>query len=173
MRIVGLGLAVLAIVFAVSANVPPLRVDCPTSGMTVEACHETVDATLRRGLVVPHPLILAAHVVPGPAGPTANGHRATVTYDLLGMPDPTVIELPDRSVIRSVQFDTGLVETDGRLAKRMLVEMSDTSATEGFKPIADVTLSSAVLLLSAPSDRTSRLRCPSVPATWTPWITPS
>jgi hypothetical protein len=93
MRIVGLGLAVLAIVFAVSANVPPLRVDCPTSGMTVEACHETVDATLRRGLVVPHPLILAAHVVPGPAGPTANGHRATVTYDLLGMPDPTVIEL--------------------------------------------------------------------------------
>jgi outer membrane protein OmpA-like peptidoglycan-associated protein len=58
--------------------------------------------------------------------------------------DPTVIELPDRSVIRSVQFDTGLVETDGRLAKRMLVEMSDTSATDGFKPIADVTLSAAM-----------------------------
>lgn len=58
--------------------------------------------------------------------------------------DPTVIELPDRSVIRSVQFDTGLVEFDGRLAKRILVEMSDTSATDGFKPIADVTLSAAM-----------------------------
>jgi len=54
--------------------------------------------------------------------------------------EPTVIELADRSVIRSVQFDTGSVETDGRLAKRVLVEMSDTSATDGFKPIADVTL---------------------------------
>jgi OmpA-OmpF porin, OOP family len=55
--------------------------------------------------------------------------------------EPTVIELPDRSVIRSVQFDTGSVETDGRLPKRVLVEMSDTSATDGFKPIGDVTLS--------------------------------
>ena len=55
--------------------------------------------------------------------------------------EPTVIELADRSLIRSVQFDTGMVETDGRLAKRMLVEMSDTSAKDGFKPIADVMLS--------------------------------
>jgi OOP family OmpA-OmpF porin len=54
--------------------------------------------------------------------------------------EPTVIELQDRSVIKSVQFDTGNVDWDGRLAKRMLVEMSDVSATEGFKPIADVTL---------------------------------
>jgi outer membrane protein OmpA-like peptidoglycan-associated protein len=54
--------------------------------------------------------------------------------------EPTVIELPDRSVIRSVQFDTGLVEFDGRLPKRVLVEMSDTNATDGFKPIADVTI---------------------------------
>ncbi|HEV8241769.1 MAG TPA: OmpA family protein [Thermoanaerobaculia bacterium] len=58
--------------------------------------------------------------------------------------EPTVIELPDRSVIRTVQFDTGLVEFDGRLPKRVLVEMSDTSATAGFKPIADVTLSPAM-----------------------------
>ena len=57
--------------------------------------------------------------------------------------EPTVIELADRSVIRSVQIDTALVETDGRLARQILVEMSDTSATEGFKPIADVTLSPA------------------------------
>src|SRR4051812_38690786 len=54
--------------------------------------------------------------------------------------EPAVIELPDRSVIRTVQFDTGRVEIDGRLPRRVLVEMSDTSATDGFKPIADVTL---------------------------------
>ena len=58
--------------------------------------------------------------------------------------EPTVIELPDRSIVRRVQFDTGLVDFDGRLPKRVLVEMSDTSATEGFKPIADVNLSAAM-----------------------------
>lgn len=93
MRVAGLVLTVLAIAFAVSANVPPLRVECPTAGMTAETCHDVVNATLRRGLTVPHPLIVAAHVVPGPAGPTETGHRATVTYSLLGMPFPTVIEL--------------------------------------------------------------------------------
>jgi hypothetical protein len=93
MRVVGLILTVIAIGFAVSANVPPLRVECPASGMTVETCHDVVDATLRRGLVVPHPLIVAARVEPGPAGPMETGHRATVTYDLLGMPFPTVIDL--------------------------------------------------------------------------------
>src|ERR1044071_1508926 len=55
--------------------------------------------------------------------------------------EPTVVELPDRSVIRGVQFDTAHVEYEGRLPKRVLVEMSDTSATAGFTPIADVTLS--------------------------------
>jgi outer membrane protein OmpA-like peptidoglycan-associated protein len=58
--------------------------------------------------------------------------------------EPAVIELPDRSIVRSVQFDTGNVDFDGRLAKRILVEMSDTSANDGFKPIADVTLSAAM-----------------------------
>jgi hypothetical protein len=93
MRIAGLVLAVLAIAFAVSTNVAPLRVDCPADVMSAATCREAVDATLRRGLVVPHPLILAAHVRPGSVGPTELGHRATVTYDLLGMPEPTVVEL--------------------------------------------------------------------------------
>src|ERR1044072_7295149 len=57
--------------------------------------------------------------------------------------EPTVIELQDRSVTHSAQFDPGSVEPDGRLPKRVLVEMSDTSATDGFKPIADVTLQAA------------------------------
>ena len=93
MRIAGLILTVLAIGFAVSANVPPLRIDCPSGSMSSETCRDTVNATLRRGLVVPHPLILAAHVESGPASSTESGHRATVTYDLLGLPFPTVIEL--------------------------------------------------------------------------------
>ena len=58
--------------------------------------------------------------------------------------EPTVIELPDRSIIRRVQFDTGNVDFDGRLPKRVLVEVSDTSASAGFKAIADVTLSAAM-----------------------------
>jgi hypothetical protein len=61
--------------------------------MSAEACQSSVDATLRRGLVVPHPLILGASVEPGLAGPGGHGHTATVTYDLLGMPYPTVVEL--------------------------------------------------------------------------------
>ena len=92
MRVAGLVAAALAIAFAVSTNVPPLRIEC-SGEMPVEACRGSVDATLRRGLVVPHPLILAAHVEPGPAGANEVGHRATVTYDLLGMPFPTVVEL--------------------------------------------------------------------------------
>ncbi len=53
---------------------------------------------------------------------------------------PTVIELADRSLIRSIQLDTANDEFDGRLPKQVLIEMSDTSATAGFKPIATVTL---------------------------------
>jgi hypothetical protein len=93
MRVAGLVLTALALGFAVTANVPPLRMDCPVERMSVQTCHDAVNATLRRGLDVPHPLILAAHVAPGPAGPSEMGHRATVTYDLLGMPFPTVVEL--------------------------------------------------------------------------------
>src|SRR3954470_22611893 len=94
-------------------------------------------------------LAAGAVVVVRPTPPDANG-EAWVMLDEDLRPggaslaghhlEPTVIELQDRSVIRSVQFDTGSVETDGRLARRMLVEMSDTSATDGFTPIADVTL---------------------------------
>jgi hypothetical protein len=52
--------------------------------------------------------------------------------------------LADRSLIRSVQLDTANDEFEGRLPKQVLVEMSDTSATAGFQPIAAVTLSAAL-----------------------------
>jgi hypothetical protein len=93
MRVAGLLATALAIALVVSANVPPLRIECPVAGMTVKVCHDSVEATLQRGLPVPHPLILAARVEPGPAAQGTNGHRATVTYDLLGMPSSTVVRL--------------------------------------------------------------------------------
>ena len=51
--------------------------------------------------------------------------------------------------------------------------MATTSASTSASLIAVVTFSMGVELWSAPSERTSRLRCPSEPATSTPWITPS
>src|SRR5213078_5389839 len=98
-------------------------------------------------------LAAGAVVVVRPTPPDANGEAwflldedlRTGWTSLEGKHlEPTVIELQDRSAIRSVQFDTGNVEIDGRLAKRILVEMSDTSPTAGFTPIADVTLSAAM-----------------------------
>lgn len=54
--------------------------------------------------------------------------------------EPTVVELADRSVIKSVEFDEARIDYDGRLPHEVLVEMSDTSATDGFKPIAKVSM---------------------------------
>lgn len=52
--------------------------------------------------------------------------------------EPTVVELPDRSIIHSVEFDEARIEYDGRLPREVVVEMSDKSATDGFQQIADV-----------------------------------
>jgi hypothetical protein len=93
MRLAGFLVASVALALAVSADLPPLRIECPADGMSAETCHASVDATLRRGLEAPHPLVLVARVEPGPAGSDEVGHRATVTYELLGMPYPTVVEL--------------------------------------------------------------------------------
>lgn len=53
----------------------------------------------------------------------------------------TVVQLAERSTIDHLQFDTGTnVGLDTHTPKEIRVEMSDTSADAGFKPIADVTL---------------------------------
>jgi outer membrane protein OmpA-like peptidoglycan-associated protein len=51
-----------------------------------------------------------------------------------------VIELAQKAVLKSLEFDTAGVDGAGRAAKEILVEMSDTSATTGFSRIAEVTL---------------------------------
>lgn len=73
---------------------------------------------------------------------------------------PTTIELAARSTIKSVAFDTAKDEWEGRLPKAVLLEVSDQSATAGYKPIADVTLSG-----KQSSDETFPIATP-VPGRW-------
>ena len=53
---------------------------------------------------------------------------------------PIVIGLAQRSAIDRISFDTSNAEYEGQVPRNVVVEMSDTSATDGFKPIANVTL---------------------------------
>lgn len=78
---------------AIAASVPPLSRTC-ASDLDEPACAASVDAVLRRGLPTLHPLILAAHVRPGPAAGVGQlGHRATVAFELLGVPGRTEVAL--------------------------------------------------------------------------------
>ena len=53
---------------------------------------------------------------------------------------PTVVEMADRGVIKQLEFDEAKIAYDGRLPRKVLVEVSDTNATSGFKPIADIAI---------------------------------
>lgn len=59
-------------------------------------------------------------------------------------PQTVVIELPERTQLERLEFDTGNVDGDGRGARDVDVEMSDTSATAGFRKIASVSLKERV-----------------------------
>lgn len=50
-------------------------------------------------------------------------------------PTSAVLELPHRALLKTLQFDLKNIEQDGRVPKDVVVEMSDTGATDGFKPI--------------------------------------
>ncbi len=83
--------AVLLVVVGVSSPVP-----APTcaDGMDEAACTSAVGAVVRRGLPEIHPLILATSVEPGTEpGPQDMGHRATVEFEMLAVPEPVSIEL--------------------------------------------------------------------------------
>jgi OmpA-OmpF porin, OOP family len=51
-----------------------------------------------------------------------------------------VIELPDPTILSTLEFDTAHTENPGRSAKDITVEMSNSGAQTGFAKIADVTL---------------------------------
>jgi outer membrane protein OmpA-like peptidoglycan-associated protein len=55
-------------------------------------------------------------------------------------PQTFVIALPERTLLQRLEFDTGNVDGDGRGAKDVVVEVSDTSAETGFTLIAAVAL---------------------------------
>jgi len=55
-------------------------------------------------------------------------------------PAVTVIALPERTLLKRLEFDTGSTDGENRGAKDVLVEVSDASAKDGFKPIATVSL---------------------------------
>jgi hypothetical protein len=74
-----------------AASSAPLRIECGT--IDQRTCRETVTAALDRALPSLHPLVLAARVGPGPAWPNGMGHRATVTFDLAGVPGSTDVRL--------------------------------------------------------------------------------
>jgi len=77
----------------VGTSAAPLSRTCAPS-LPEGACTAAVSAVVRRGLTAFHPLILAARVEPGSEPrPEQVGHRATVRFDLLGVPRPLRIEL--------------------------------------------------------------------------------
>ncbi|MGA8810817.1 MAG: OmpA family protein [Thermoanaerobaculia bacterium] len=55
-------------------------------------------------------------------------------------PQTIVIALPERTQLDRLSFDTASIDGDGRGAKDITIEMSDTSATSGFQQIAAVSL---------------------------------
>src|ERR1700756_2095004 len=63
-----------------------------------------------------------------------------------------VIELAERSTIDHVEFDTASSELDTHAPKDLTVELSDTSADAGFKPIAKLTLKAKEDGQSFPAD---------------------
>jgi hypothetical protein len=94
LRMTALGVVLAAVAWLlVSSVVRPLRTTCDPS-LSPGSCMESVTAALDRGLERPHGLLVAAHVAPGPdAGPGRLGHRATVTFDILGAPGPVSVAL--------------------------------------------------------------------------------
>ena len=95
-RLFAVILAVLATmaVAAVFSMAGPLAISCAPGPITELGCHETVTAAMERGLAPFHPLVLSAHVDPGEtAGTRLYGHRATVTFDLLGVPGATTVAM--------------------------------------------------------------------------------
>jgi hypothetical protein len=86
-RLVALVVLVAALGWvALASLLRPLTVTCDPA-LTRGVCEESVTAALARGLGRPHGLLLEASVEPGPAAtPGALGHRATVTFVILGAP---------------------------------------------------------------------------------------
>lgn len=63
--------------------------------------------------------------------------------DWTGQASPSpmfVLELPERTELSRISFDTGPLNRDAKAVRSVTVEVSDTSATSGFETVAAVTL---------------------------------
>ena len=122
----------------------PLRQTCDPA-LATDVCLETIDAALRKGMPGVHPLLVGAHAEPGPAaGPDQFGHRATVTFDVLGMVGPTTVRL---------FFDTGAHW--GGIADRGTWELLPWAVGEGLA-VGGAGAGGLWLLLRTPRFRPSR-----------------
>lgn len=78
---------------AFSSLISPVGQTC-SPALATDICLGSIDAALRRGLSPVHPLLLTAHAEPGPAArPDQFGHRATVTFRMLGVGGPASVRL--------------------------------------------------------------------------------
>jgi hypothetical protein len=78
---------------AAGAALRPIQQSCDPR-LAEDVCLETIDAALRRGLPPVHPPLLSARAEPGPAARSDQfGHRATVTFAVLGVPGETTVRL--------------------------------------------------------------------------------
>jgi hypothetical protein len=109
-----------AVWVSIGAAARPLQQTCDPA-LAPDVCLETIDAALRKGMPHVHPLLLAAHAEPGPAAqPDQFGHRATVAFDVLGVPGPTSVRL---------FFDTG--GHWGGIASRGAAELALWAVAQG------------------------------------------
>jgi hypothetical protein len=114
------GIVVGVVWIAVGTTMPPLRQTCDAA-LSAGACSETVVAALKKGMPQPHPLLLAAHAAPGPQARNDQlGHRATVTFEVLGAPGSTTVKL---------YFDMGAHW--GGVVDRSQAEMTAWSLAQG------------------------------------------
>jgi outer membrane protein OmpA-like peptidoglycan-associated protein len=88
-----------------------------------------------------------------------NPHNGWATPKGVVVNQVTVIELPEKTLLKRLEFDIDGVDGALRGAKDIDIEMSDTSATAGFQMIASVTLKDH-------ADRQSFPVSASVPGRW-------
>ena len=55
-------------------------------------------------------------------------------------PQTIVIALPERTLLKNLEFDTGAIDKEGWGARDVVIEVSDSGENDGFHKIADVSL---------------------------------
>jgi len=156
-------LSLALVVVAASCKKKEEATPAPATEATSSAPATTTSATVPTSNADDLAGLAQGAIVVRAAEPLSEGHSAYYMIDedphstwnsLEGKPNnqSTVIHLAERCAIDRVEFDGGEFELETHLPKNVRVEMSDTSAEDGFKPIANVTLASKSGPQSFPAD---------------------